>query len=60
MSEHWIQKALAQHKPGALHKNLHIPLGHSIDLHTLGRAAKEPGVVGKRARLAMTLRGFKR
>lgn len=56
MAEKWIQKAIS--KPGALHKQLGVPEGKKIPSKTLTKAAKAPGKLGKRARLAKTLRGF--
>ena len=56
MAEKWIAKAIS--KPGALHKQLGIPTGKKIPSKTLAKAAKAPGKLGKRARLAKTLRGF--
>ena len=46
--------------PGELHHALHVPMGEKIPMATLERAAHAPGHLGKRARLARTLRGFKR
>lgn len=53
----WIQEAIG--KPGALHRQLGVPAGEKIPAKKLTRAARAPGVLGKRARLAETLRGFK-
>lgn len=47
----------ARHK-GALHRQLGIPVGEKIPLHILEKAAKAPGKLGKRARLALNLRRF--
>ena len=58
MAEKWIQKAIK--KPGALHKDLGVPAGKKIPAAKLAAATKKPGKVGKRARLAETLKGFKR
>ena len=58
MAENWIQKAIK--KPGALHKQLGVPAGKKIPSSKLAAAAKKPGKVGKRARLAETLKGFKK
>lgn len=52
----WIKKAIR--KKGALHEELGIPAGKKIPLKKLNKAAKEPGVEGRRARLAKTLRNF--
>ena len=54
----WIQAAIG--KPGALHRELGVPAGEKIPAKKLARAAKAPGVLGKRARLAETLKGFKK
>ncbi len=42
--------------PGALHKQLGIAQGKKIPAKKLAVAAKKPGVEGKRARLAQTLK----
>ena len=57
MSTKWIQKAIKH--PGALKSALHVPEGKKIPAKKLAAAAKKPGKLGKRARLAETLRGFK-
>ncbi len=46
-------------KPGALHKQLGIPAGEKIPASTLKAAAEKGGKLGKRARLAMTLKKLK-
>lgn len=56
--EQWIQKAIK--RPGALHKALGIPKDQTIPMSTLRKAAKLPGVTGRRARLAITLRSFQK
>ena len=56
MAEKWIQKAIK--KPGALHKQLGVPPDKKIPAKKLEAAAKKPGKLGQRARLAKTLRGF--
>lgn len=56
MAEKWIQKAIK--KPGALHRELGVPADKKIPAKKLNAAAKKPGIEGKRARLAKTLRGF--
>ena len=53
MAEKWIQKAIK--KPGALHKQLKVPAGQKIPAKKLASAAKQPGKLGQRARLAQTL-----
>ena len=52
----WIQGAIK--KPGALRSQLGIGAGEKIPVKTLDAAAKKPGLLGQRARLAKTLRGF--
>jgi hypothetical protein len=54
----WIAGAIK--KPGALHKALGVPEGKKIPSSKLAAAAKKPGKMGKRARLAETLKGFKK
>lgn len=54
----WIQDAIKPEKRGALHKQLGVPEGKKIPAKTLAKAAKAPGKLGQRARLAKTLRGF--
>jgi hypothetical protein len=56
MAEKWIQKAIKN--PGALHKELGVAEGKKIPSKKLNAAAKKPGKLGQRARLAKTLRGF--
>lgn len=57
MAEKWIQKAIK--KPGALHKQLGVAEGKKIPAKKLAAAAKKPGKLGQRARLAKTLKGMK-
>ena len=59
-SKNWIAGAIKH--PGALHKELGVPAGQKIPAKKLASAAKAPGKLGKRARLAQTLkdRGLKR
>ena len=58
MVKNWI--AGATKNKGALHRNLGVPEGKKIPAGKLNAAAKRPGVVGKEARLAKTLKGFKK
>ena len=58
MAEKWIQKAIK--KPGALRSQLGAKPGQPIPAKKLAAAAKKPGKVGQRARLAQTLNGFKK
>ncbi len=50
----FIQKAIKH--PGALRAELHVKKGDKIPAKKLASAAKKPGVEGKRARLAETLK----
>ena len=54
----WIQGAIK--KPGALHKELGVPMGKKISEKKLKSAANKDGKLGQRARLAETLKGFKK
>lgn len=54
--EKWIQKAVK--KPGSLRKSLGVKAGKTIPAGKLKAAAKKPGKVGQRARLAQTLKSF--
>jgi hypothetical protein len=58
MSEKWIQKAIK--KPGALRAQLGAKPGKPIPAKKLASAAKKPGKLGQRARLAQTLKGMKK
>jgi hypothetical protein len=49
----WIQSAIK--KPGALRKSLGAKPGQPIPAGKLAAAAKKPGKMGQRARLAQTL-----
>jgi hypothetical protein len=50
----WIQNAI-QH-PGALHRQLGVPQGKKIPEKKLSAAAAKGGTIGRRARLAETLK----
>lgn len=54
--EYFIQKAIKH--PGALHKQLGVKSGNKIPAKRLNAAAKKGGTLGKRARLAKTLKSF--
>ena len=58
MAEKWIQKAIK--KPGALRQELKAKPGKPISAKKLSAAAKKPGKLGQRARLAQTLKGLKK
>lgn len=50
----WIKSAIK--KPGALRKELDVKSGEKIPAKKLQAAAKKGGKLGKRARLAITLK----
>lgn len=54
----WIQSAIK--KPGALRAQLGAKKGEPIPTKKLAAAAKKPGKLGQRARLAQTLKGMKK
>ena len=56
-TKNWIQNAIK--KPGSLRKALGAKAGKPISESKLAAAAKKPGKLGKRARLAETLKGLK-
>ena len=58
MAKNWIQGAIK--KPGALHKELGVPMGKKIPESKLKAAEKKGGVEGKRANLAETLKGLRK
>jgi len=55
-TKNWIAGAIK--KPGALRKELHVKEGEKIPAKKLNAAAKKPGKLGQRARLAKTLKNF--
>lgn len=54
MAEKWIKGAIK--KPGALRAAMGVKKGETIPAGKLAAAAKKPGKMGQRARLAQTLR----
>ena len=54
----WIKGAIKH--PGALHRELGVKQGKKIPAKKLRAAAKKKGKIGKRARLAETLKGLNR
>lgn len=56
----WIAEAIDPKKKGQLHKDLGVPPGKPIPAAKLAAAAKRTDVVGKRARLAKTLKGMRK
>ena len=57
MAKNWIAGAIK--KPNALRSALGAKEGKPIPAKKLAAAAKKPGKMGQRARLAQTLKGFK-
>ena len=57
-TKNWIAGAIK--KPGALRKELGAKPGKPIPAKKLAAAAKKPGKLGQRARLAETLKGMKK
>jgi hypothetical protein len=57
MAKNWIASAIK--KPGSLRASLDVPEGKTIPTKTLTAATKKPGLMGRRARLARTLRSFR-
>jgi len=58
MAKKWIQKAIK--KKGALRKQLGISEKKNISMETLRESAKKGGKLGKRARLAITLKKLRK
>lgn len=58
MAKNWIAGAIK--KPGALRAALGAKPGQPIPAKKLAAAAKKPGKMGQRARLAQTLKGLKK
>ena len=56
--KNWIKGAIK--KPGSLRRSLGIKKGQKITAKKLAAAAKKPGKLGQRARLAQTLRKMKK
>lgn len=56
-TKNWIKDAIK--KPGALRAELGVKAGKTIPAKKLEAAAKKPGKLGQRARLAKTLKGLK-
>ena len=52
--KNWIAGAIK--KPGALHKQLHVPADEKIPVSKLASASHKGGKLGQRARLAVTLK----
>jgi len=58
MAEKFIQKM--HMKKGALHKEMGVPMGKKIPSKKLAKASKASGKLGKRARLAETLKSMRK
>jgi hypothetical protein len=58
MASNWISGATKN--KGGLHRSLGVPEGQKIPPERIRAAAKRPGLVGRQARLAMTLTGLKK
>lgn len=54
MGKDFIQGAIK--KPGALHRELNVPMGKKIPAKKLKKAEKAGGKEGERARFAVTLK----
>jgi hypothetical protein len=54
MAKNWIKGAIKS--PGSLRKSLGVKEGEKIPAGKLAAAAKKPGKMGQRARLAQTLK----
>jgi hypothetical protein len=57
-TKNWIKDAIK--KPGALRSELGAKKGEPIPAKKLAAAAKKPGKISQRARLAETLKGLKK
>ncbi len=57
-SRKWIQSAIKH--PGALRRQLGVKKGKKIPVSELRKAAKSKGKLGRRARLALTLRRLRK
>jgi len=58
MAKNWIAEATKN--KGGLHRSLGIPEGTPIPAKKIAAAASKGGKLGKQARLAQTLKGFKK
>ena len=58
VATNWIKGAIK--KPGSLRSSLGVKEGQNIPAGKLAKAAKAPGKMGQRARLAQTLKGLKK
>lgn len=58
MKKNWIKDAIK--RPGALRSRLGMKKGETIPAKTLDAAANKPGRTGQQARLAKTLKSFRK
>lgn len=58
MVKKWIQSAIK--KPGSLRASMHIKKGKNIPAAKLQKASHAQGKLGKRARLAITLKKLRK
>lgn len=58
--KNWIQDAIKPSNKGSLRKELGAKKGEPIPAKKLASAAKKSGKIGQKARLAETLKGFKK
>ena len=58
MAKKWIQEAIKH--PGALRKQLKAKKGKKIPVAKLHKATKAKGTLGRRARLAITLKHLRK
>jgi hypothetical protein len=56
MASNWSAKAIKPENKGKLRKSLDVKEGQTIPAGKLAKAAKAPGKMGQRARLAQTLK----
>jgi hypothetical protein len=57
--KNWIKGAIKPEAKGSLRKAMGAKAGQPIPGAKLAAAAKKPGIIGKRARFAEVLKGFK-
>ena len=58
MAKNWIAGAIKPSHKGLLHKEMGVPQGEKIPESKLKKAESADGKLGRRARLAETLKGF--
>jgi hypothetical protein len=60
VAKKWIQEAIGPKSKGKLHNKLGIAPSKKIPKAKINAAAKKGGTIGKEARLAKTLSGFRK